>query len=112
MTTGTEAVDRFAARAALARYAADDYREARRRELALMAGIVRRPLPRPKPRPRPSRGPGHWRALKPRPGEAARLAWVPAPAVTASVAAYRAAPVRAGTAADGMAYDLSRTVRF
>jgi hypothetical protein len=91
MTTSTEAVDRLAARSARARYAADAYREARRSELALMAEFVGKPRPRPQPRQtltRKPRRPGRWLKAQARPGESARLVWVPA-SMTASAARAR-----------------------
>jgi hypothetical protein len=119
--TPAEEINRLAARSALARYAADDYREAMRRELAQMAAFVGKPHPKPRPRParqpRPARGPGRWRVVDGYlPGGRHRFVWVPArAAVTASAARQTAGwPVRhwPASAADGMAYDLSLTVRF
>lgn len=84
-------VEYHEARAARARRDADAYREARRSELAVMAGIVGKPRPKPQPRPRtvrPARGPGRWRVAETRPGETARFVLVPR-GLTASAARLR-----------------------
>ena len=99
--TQDAAVDNHAARAARARYAAHDYREARRRELAEMAAFVGRPRPR--------------RRAAARCTDPSCNVHNPRPAVTASaapVAARRTQPRSAVVVLGSVVHDLSGTVRF
>ena len=104
--TQDAAVDNHAARAARARYAAHDYREARRRELAEMAAFVGRPRPR-RPKPRRCTDPS-CNVHNPRPAVTASAVTVPA--VTAS--AYQAQPRPAVVVLNGVVHDLTGTKRF